>query len=242
MSKSTTQIFDDKVNLIYEYDKRSPLFIRMANTEIEKNNIQKAIEILSSGLKGFPDYAAAYILLGRAYTLLGNYGKALFNIKTGCDLIHSSQTYEYYLGEIENIKKQRSLFEPGRRSSFMPSVAEDEENKDELLLFEPKVEVEDEIKLEDFDEQLDVLAQKISHAKMSAGEVGSTATKSELPEEKNTPSYENLIVSETLAKIYIAQGEYAEAVNVYEKLKKKNPDKLDYYDGKIKELQKQIDF
>ncbi len=240
MSKSTTEIFNDKVNLIYEYDKRSPLFVRTANTEIEKNNIQKAIEILSSGIKGYPDYAAAYILRGKAYTLLGNYGKALQNIKTGCDLIHSSQTYDFYLGEIENIKKQRSLFEPGRRSSFMPSHSEEDEKKDEPLFIEP--EDEEESKLHDFEERLDLLAKEISQAKMPAAEMSDTETEPELADYKTTPSSENLIVSETLAKIYIAQGEYIEAVNVYEKLKIKNPANQDYYNEKIQELQKQIDF
>lgn len=240
MSKSTTEIFNDKVNLIYEYDKRSPLFVRTANTEIEKNNIQKAIEILSSGVKGYPDYAAAYILLGKAYTLLGNYGKALQNIKTGCDLIHSSQTYEFYLGEIENIKKQRSLFEPGRRSSFMPSPLEEDEKIDELLFIEPEAEAE--YKIQDFEERLDLLAKEISQAKMPAAEMSNSKTAAELTDDKTASSNENLIVSETLAKIYIAQGEYIEAVNVYTKLKLKNPAKQDYYNEKLKELQKLIDF
>jgi len=239
LSKTTTEIFNDKVNLIYEFDKRSPLFVRMANTEIEKNNIKKAIEILNSGLKGYPDYAAANILLGKAYTLLGNYGKALQNIKTGCDIIHSQKTYEFYLNEIENIKKQRSLFELSRRKSFMPPAEEIEKNSSEPSLFEP--EKGEEKKPHKFEEQLYKLAEEISHAKMP--EAANQSADSESGDSANNISFvnENLIVSETLAKIYIAQGEYNEAIIVFQKLKKKNPGKTDYYDEKIIELKKQID-
>jgi len=239
LSKTTTEIFNDKVNLIYEFDKRSPLFVRMANTEIEKNNIKKAIEILNSGLKGYPDYAAANILLGKAYTLLGNYGKALQNIKTGCDLIHSPKTYEFYLNEIDNIKKQRSLFELSRRKSFMPPVEETEKNSSEPSLFEP--EKGEERNPHKFEEQLYKLAEEISNAKMPEAGNQNTVNDNRNSLENVPFANENLIVSETLAKIYIAQGEYKEAINVFQKLKLKNPDKTNYYDEKIIELKKQID-
>jgi len=239
LSKTTTEIFNDKVNLIYEFDKRSPLFVRMANTEIEKNNIKIAIEILNSGLKGYPDYSAANILLGKAYTLLGNYGKALQNIKTGCDLIHSQKTYEFYLNEIENIKKQRSLFELSRRKSFMPTAEEAEKNSSEPSLFEP--EKGEEKNPHKFEEQLYKLAEEISNAKMPEAGNQNTVNDNRNSLENVPFANENLIVSETLAKIYIAQGEYKEAINVFQKLKLKNPDKTNYYDEKIIELKKQID-
>src|SRR5690606_38593383 len=46
----------------------------------------------------------------------------------------------------------------------------------------------------------------------------------------------NSLISETLAKIYINQGEFLEAIHVYEKLIAKNPDKKDYYEIKIDEI------
>lgn len=50
-----------------------------------------------------------------------------------------------------------------------------------------------------------------------------------------------MLVSETLAKIYLAQNEYNEAIKVYEKLLKKDYDKYDYYTGKIREIRTKID-
>lgn len=211
----------------------------MANTEIEKNNIKKAIEILNSGLKGYPDYAAANILLGKAYTLLGNYGKALQNIKTGCDLIHSPKTYEFYLSEIDNIKKQRSLFELSRRKSFMPTPDDADEIGAEPSLFDS--EKSEEKTIDKFEERLNQFAKEISNAKMPKAELQGDDTEVDLTKKDVPFVNENLIVSETLAKIYIAQGEYKEAINVFEKLKQKNPEKMDHYNEKIKELQKQID-
>ena len=119
MPKSSSEIFNEKVSLIYEYDKSSPLFVRMANIEIENNNLERATEILNGGIKQYPYYAAARLTLGRVLTLLGNYSQALKEFKTGCDLAHSKKTYEYYLKEIENIKRQRSLFESSSRSAFL---------------------------------------------------------------------------------------------------------------------------
>jgi len=45
------------------------------------------------------------------------------------------------------------------------------------------------------------------------------------------------IISETLAKIYLSQGERSEAIKVYERLIKKNPLKEGYYLEKIKQIQ-----
>jgi len=52
----------------------------------------------------------------------------------------------------------------------------------------------------------------------------------------------SLIVTETLAKIYITQGELAEAIEVYKKLIKKNPQKEEYYKQKIDKLKSELEF
>ena len=237
MNKSISEIFNNKVSLIYEYDKHSPLFVRMANTEIECNNVDKAIEILNNGIKSFPQYAAAYLLLGKAYMLMGNYGQALKNIKLGSDLIHSSKTYNYYLKELENLKKQRSLFEGSTRNIFMLDselfVSTHEPN-----LFEgERAKHENENDIQPVDDRLDQIAHEISHAKIP--ETSQPDLINEDPVEGFASS--NLIVSETLAKIYIAQGELREAINVFRKLINKNPDKKEYYLTQISKLEADLE-
>ncbi len=236
MDKTIFEKFDEKVNLIYEYDKKSPLFIRVANFEINNNNVEKAIGILNQGLSYFPQYAAAHLLLGKAYMLLGNYASALKNIKTGSDMIHSKPTYDFYLNEIEEIKKQRSFFEISKRVGFF-SPEEKDENADQTDLF--KKEAEKILKGDEdssIDERLDELAKEISTAKISE-KMGDTFIE-EKPFKKVTESH--IIISDTLAKIYTAQGEYKEAIEIYIQLKQKNPEKLDYYNQKIDELKAKL--
>ena len=172
MDKSSFEKFDEKVNLIYEYDKKSPLFIRVANTEINNNNVEKAIGIINQGLDDYPQYAAAYLLLGKAYMLLGNYSSALKNIKTGSDMIHSKQTYDFYLNEIEEIKKQRSFFGISKRTGFLSSE-DKEENENQTDFFMKETAVKENSKAAPIDERLDELAKEISSAKISEN-VGET--------------------------------------------------------------------
>lgn len=237
MNKSVSEIFNNKVSLIYEYDKRSPLFVKMADIEMEGNNLEKAIEILKNGIKIFPQYAAAYLLLGKAYTLTGNYGQAIKSIKMGSDFIYSPKTYNYYLKELENIKKQRSLFEGSARNIFMP-VDGSGDYIDEPLLFEEHQNKEEKKDIDlPVEDRLGQLAKEISHAKISE------SLQSESRDDNHIQGFDsdNLIVSETLAKIYIAQGELKEAISVFKKLINKIPDKKEYYLKRISELESELE-
>ncbi len=221
--KNPSQIFNQKVSLIYEYNKNSPLFVRIASNQIEDNNPDKAIEIIEEGLKKYPEYPVAYFLLGKAYTIKGLYSQALKYVKRGSELIHSPKTYDYYLREIEAIKKQRSFFKPARWENDIKG----EEVPDSSLK-----EIEDSLKtLPPITESI----KKLNEELMEARETIQKAKESTAPSAKSFTDG-NLIVSETLAKIYISQGEYQEAIAVFEKLMKKNPDKKDYYEIKIEEI------
>lgn len=221
--KNPSQIFNQKVSLIYEYNKNSPLFVRIAHNQIEANNPDKAIEILDDGLKNYPEYPVAYFLLGKAYTIKGLYSQGLKYVKRGSELIHSPKTYDYYLREIEAIKKQRSFFKATRW---------EEEIKEEAVLDNDIKNIEDSLKtMPPITESIKKLNEDIMEAKetiQKAKEITSPSSKSF--------AESNLIVSETLAKIYINQGEFQEAIAVYEKLIEKNPDKKDYYEIKIEEI------
>ena len=203
----------EKIDLIYSYNKLTPLFVRKAGYEIENKNFEDAIEILTKGLKNFPNYAVPYLLLGKAYALKGDYSEAIENIKKGSDLIPSKKTYDFYLNEIENIKNKISL------GFINKSPAEEVLNEKEESL--PQ------------DEKLIELVREISPEQ-----------KSERPPERaeQEKSFgKNIIVSETLAKIYISQGEYNEAIEIYNLLKEKHPDKVEYYSKKIDELKSKLD-
>jgi tetratricopeptide (TPR) repeat protein len=238
LAKSAAEIISDKVSLIYEYNNQSPLFVRMANTEIENNNIDQAILILEDGTKTYPQYAAAYLLLGKANILLGNYSNAFKHIKKGSDLIHSKKTYDFYLKELENVKKQRSLFLGSSRNVFLPDDESSLNPNDNITNEEEQLVNEPNHSLISVDDSLEQIAKEISTAKipeMRESEI--------LPDELlDDDSGSNLIVSETLAKIYTTQGELTEAIEVYKKLIKKNPQKEEYYIKKIDELNSELEF
>ena len=208
MSKTSSEIFNDKVNLIYEYNKRSPLFVRVANSEIEKNNTDRAVEILMDGLTIYPDYPTAHILLGKAFMLLGKYKEALDSFRKGSELVSSHKVYDYYMQEVETLKKQRSLFE----SSHKPAFLEGEETQTGN-----KISLEQE--LSSFDSMTDKKTESTSSRPVSG----------------------DSIVSETLANIYITQGELREALSIFERLLTKNPQKKDYYLKKIEELKSELE-
>lgn len=239
MTKSVAEIFSNKVSLIYEFNKKSPLFLRKADEEIRNNHIEKAVDILNAGLKIYPDYAAALFLLGRAYSLLGQFNLSLKFIKNGCALINSPKTYDYYLKEIDSARKQRSLFDSSTRNSFFST--EFEEPSGTLLQ-----EIQDDDKLNniidskkdiDIEDRLEEVARNISSARLNES---NSNTDYELSN-SDTLGEQDMFVSETLAKIYIAQGELLEAIGVYQKLVKKTPAKQDYYLQRISDLKSQLE-
>ncbi|MDR3626730.1 MAG: tetratricopeptide repeat protein [Ignavibacteriaceae bacterium] len=238
MAKSAAEIFNDKVNLIYEYNDKSPLFVRMANTEIENNNIDQAIYILEEGTKIYPQYAAAYLILGKAYILLGNYSNAFKYIKKGSDLIHSKKTYEYYLKELENVKKQRSLFSGSSRNVFLPHDEISSKPGNSGFYDEEELKSKGKEPSKSFDDSLEQIAKEISTARMP--ELRDSEISSGVQAENESGS--SMIVSETLAKIYIAQGELIEAIEVYKKLLRKDPQKEEYYNQKINGLKSELEF
>lgn len=209
MSKSLSQTFQDKVNLIYEYNRQSPLFVRVASGEIEKNNTERAVEILNEGLSLYPDYPVPHILMGKALMLLGKYKESLDSFRKASELVNSHQVYEYYLHEVENLKKQRILFETSRKPGFLDEI-EDDGQKDKKISLEKE--------LSSFDS---MTGQKINPPTPGSGS--------------------DSIVSETLANIYITQGEFREALSIFERLLNKNPQKREYYLQKISELKARFD-
>ena len=213
----TIEAFNQKVKLIYEYNNKSPLFVRLAGIEIEKNNLDRAEAILSDGLVNFPQFAIAYFLLGKIQTLKANYSKAISFYKKGSELVYSPRSFENYLREIEMIKKQRSFFNINRWIEFA--------NESHSPVSKPDTD-------ETVEETLLKLTKEIEWATQSIKEAKDKIEKSK--QQVNLP--QNLVLSETLAQIYANQNEIQAAISVYKKLIKKNPEKENYFNSKIEEL------
>jgi tetratricopeptide (TPR) repeat protein len=217
-------LYKNKIKLIYEYNRESPLFARIANWELENNNLETAIEILEGGLRENPDFPTPYFILGKAYSKMSEFSKALKCYKKGSELIHSKETYQFYLRELESLKNLKTP--PELRT--IPIYDERKEKKAE------EKKSSSEIK-----NDLDMLAEKISNAKITVVQEDKNFNKNS-PDESSFAGESSLIVSETLAKIYLAQGEIQEAISIYEKLKKKEPAKKDYFSQRIDELKSKL--
>jgi tetratricopeptide (TPR) repeat protein len=229
LGKTRADIYNEKVSLIYEYDKKSPLFVRMAHIELQRNNIERAVDILNSGLRIYPYFASAHFLLGKAFTRLGSYGLAIKAIKAGSELIHSRKSFDYYFREIEEIKKQKSSFEVSQRTSFFSHELDNYEEQESIAATpnEP----------DSIDDNLEQIADDIKNARINPS--SPVSPREETPIDQI--DHQIFIASETLAKIYIAQGELNEAIETYKRLIKKTPEKEEYYLQKIKEIEEQLD-
>ena len=66
-----------KIKLIYEFNDNSPLFARVADAELKEGNVDKALEILNSGLENYPDYITAHLVYIEALAKKGDYKKVV---------------------------------------------------------------------------------------------------------------------------------------------------------------------
>ncbi len=221
MFKSSSEIFNEKVSLIYEYNKQTPLFVRMANIHLEKNNPQEALIILNAGLIHFPDHPVAIFLIAKAHTALGNYSQAIKFLKKGSELIHSPKSYEFYFREIEAIKKQQILYDIGKTSDEKSTQPANDKDLTAIFLTDKVKKIAEELK--------------------EAEEVLIKSDKENFEITNFNLVDDSLILSETLAKIYVNQREYQEAIRIYEKLKIKIPEKSHYFDSKIDELKLKLE-
>ncbi|MFA3784029.1 tetratricopeptide repeat protein [Melioribacteraceae bacterium 4301-Me] len=219
MNQLSEDLSIDKIKLIYEFDKNSPLFARVAYYEIANGNYISALEILENGLEIYPDYPTAYFLHGLAFAYAGNLENARISINRGAALLNNPASLEFYHQKIEEIIRERNLISDAKRP-VLSNVSENLNTTDN--------DISAKNELEDY---LDKLAEKISNAKIKYNNEDIDENKIKMPEYTGEK-----IVSETLAEIYYSQGKYNEALQTYEALLKIRPAMSDYYQKKINNI------
>jgi tetratricopeptide (TPR) repeat protein len=212
-----------RAKLIYEKDNNSPLFLRIADSYLRSSNPEIAISILEDGLKNFPDHPLAFILMGRANILLDEIEIAEFFFKKSSELLNTNKTYSYYKKEYNLPDKQLSPFDFSRGSVFIKSEKEDLLNIEELISDKPQP-VED---------RLSQIANELMNRKL---ERTNNISFEDSDQNQYTPDKSKL-ATETLANIYLSQGQNSEAIRIYELLSNRNPEKKVYYLDKIREIQ-----
>ena len=209
-----------KAKLIYERDKNSPLFLRTADYYLSNNDPQTAFTILENGLKLFPDHPLAYILLGKVQDALGNIEETESCFRKASELLNSEETFLYYKNKFNLPDRKTSPFDSSRGNLFINTDIDfklDDENRNE--------------EQRTIDNNLSELSQQLFNARIES----SKDVEVNYNQKEYTPDKSKL-ATETLAKIYLSQGQKSEALKVYEMLMKRDPEKKDYYLLKIKEL------
>ena len=195
--------------------------------EIKKNNPERGIGILYRGLNIFPDHPLAYILLGKANLVAGDFEKADNFFLKASQMINSPKTYEHYKNELEALRRKTSLPEIKKERGFSETESRSEKQKEDQK--DPLAAAK---AIEDRLEQLAETLSTVRIKKDSESDSSYSETIFKITERSR-------IVTETLAKIYLSQGQRSEAIKMYEKLIKRNPEKEEYYLSKIREIRSQ---
>jgi tetratricopeptide (TPR) repeat protein len=213
-----------KIKVLYDRDNNSPLFLKIADFYLTENNFQKALLILEEGLKYFPEHPLAFILIGKANSMLGNFDAADSYFKQASDLLDSDRTYSYYKNQFKLNDKPVSPFDSSRGSIFISTSVEKE---DYTKTNEKSVDNSQSV-----DDRLDQLAREVMNARIEKKDDDLIP---ELNQNSHSPDKSKL-ASETLANIYLSQGEKSEAIKIFELLIDRNPEKKEYYLAKIAEI------
>lgn len=218
MDTSEKDLSAGKIKLIYEFNNSSPLFARVAAEISVQGNILEAISILEKGISSYPDYASAYFILALSKAYSGNQKEAIAAARKGAGIIGSNEVLDHYLTKIEKIIQERNSITRTKPADFDEPVTNTESD-------EPK-----------FEDQLEILAKKLTGAKINYNPEDDSSPKINLEEYQGEK-----IASDTLAEIYLSQKKYHEALSVYKELVRKNPERTDDYILKIAEIQNKID-
>jgi tetratricopeptide (TPR) repeat protein len=213
-----------KIKVLYDRDNNSPLFLKIADFYLTENNFQKALLILEEGLKYFPEHPLAFILIGKANSMLGNFDAADSYFKQASDLLDSDRTYSYYKNQFKLNDKPVSPFDSSRGSIFISTSVEKE---DYTKTNEKSVDNSQSV-----DDRLDQLAREVMNARIEKKDDDLIP---ELNQNSHSPDKSKL-ASETLANIYLSQGEKSEAIKIFELLIDRKPEKREYYLAKIAEI------
>lgn len=210
-----------RAKLIYERDCNSPLFLKTADYFLQFNDPHKAYLILENGLKLFPDHPLAYILMGKVQDALGNIEETESCFRKASELLNSEETFIHYRNKYNIPDRKSSPFDSSRGNLFI--------NTDEEFKIDAEFEKDESGTI---DENLQELSQQLMNARIEN-------SGNDTPTNYNQKEYnldKSKLATETLAKIYLSQGQKSEALKVYEILINRDPERKDYYLQKIEEL------
>lgn len=238
---------------VYELKKKldgnflSPLFVRLANLFYLNEEYEECIELCKTGLKIYPEYLTAKLVLLKALLKMEYLTEAenLFEEITpkikGME-IHS--TYERIFSELRKLSGQEKIYYPL-----------DVRNKIDYKVFENSFDIKDfsneNFSLEEIIKEPELVKSDDFLDKENYGrflnDYGALEITSKLNEKNEELKvlnqtqlkyYKLKIITETLADLYAKQGNFREAFEAYNILLKLTPNSQDRISQKIFELER----
>ncbi|MEO8514314.1 MAG: tetratricopeptide repeat protein [Ignavibacteria bacterium] len=221
----------------------TPEFVKLANYYLINGNINEAIELLQAGLKFYPNYVTAQLLMGKAY--LSN--RYFMDAKKLFEKLLSEHPEMAIAQKYLDIASELTKSEVSRR------------HEDDIV---PKLEFKAPVYNEyDFNFNLfptyeieELSTEKVDLQQIEESNEYSDFSKIfETPhffrKEGKKPTYEKKrlknkfevkIITETLADIFAKQGNYFDAMEAYTYLLKIKPERTEVLESKISEVEVQI--
>jgi len=221
----------------------TPEFVKLANYYLINGNITEAIELLHAGLKFYPGYVTAQLLLGKAY-LSNRY------------FIDAKKIFEKLLADNPEMAIAQKYLDIAAEMTKSEVSRRHEDDVVPKLEFKAPVYNEYDFNFNLFPtyeiEELDTEKVDLKDIEES-NEYDDFRKIFETPhffkKEGNKPTYEKKrlknkfevkIITETLADIFAKQGNYFDAMEAYTYLLKIKPERRETLESKISEVEVQI--
>lgn len=221
----------------------TPEFVKLANYYLANNNINEAVELLHAGLKFYPEYATARLLLGKAY-LAGKYfvdARKIFEqvLADNPELIIAQKYLDISNEMVKNEVSRRHEEDVVPKLEFKAPVFNDYDFNYNLF---PSYEIDELIKdklntkeIEESNEYADF--SKIFQSPHYFQKINN---KPKFEKKRLKNKFEVRIITETLADIFAKQGNYFDAIEAYSYLLKIKPERRESLESKISEVEIQI--
>ncbi len=227
----------------------SPLFARLADGYLEAGDPERALQVCLEGLKNYPEYASAHVVLAKIYLAFRRYHDARESLKRSLDLLPTS------MGAAELYRRSFALekefpspdrFVSAREIVEADGIPEDvhrsrwSEREDLIpgsgLFARPKSSAPSTPALPAREElDLESLAERLENARIPIVEEEAAEPRS-LQVQAKPDDIETRPMTETLAAIYVRQEKYAEAARVYEYLMRTHPEREADFADVIRQL------
>lgn len=237
-----------KYESILAKDPKSVVFAPLADAYRKAGMLDDAFRVCTEGLKYHPDHAGGRVVLGRIYFEKGLYAEARLELENALRLSPENIVARKLLGEIYLIQgDQKRALEEFDRVLFLNPGDKEVSERIRLLKESSGGEEKHEVAVKKEEEEIEDL-----EGELVVNEEGLVLQMPE--EEKEDISADGFVIKSaeeifeedreeictlTLAEIYREQKLYDKAIEVYEKLLKKEPDNIEVrtrYESLLKEL------